>query len=201
MDRYCWEIIQCDNSSSCPARSSEKKPCWEVMAEHNSFQCHYGLCEECIVYLGKTGNPVFSSRELEEVMRNRTVTQQICWKKQYVTGQITNDTRCSLTIVKNLLSPYFNPGESVRTWPIQNLPTYFAFPQGHLSKKVTTFPLRLAFFLRSKMFSRQFFISVSCLFFPHKKNLQAILVSLHWLKLLWLSIQLYCYQIQELFLK
>lgn len=78
MDQYCWEIIQCDNSSSCPARSSKKKPCWEVMAEHSSFQCHYGLCEECIVFLSKTRSSVFSSNELEEVMQQRMDTAQAC---------------------------------------------------------------------------------------------------------------------------
>lgn len=78
MDQYCWEIIQCDDKSSCPARLSEKKSCWEVMEEHNSFQCHYGLCEECIVYLSKTRDPLFTSHELEEVMRNRIIAPQVC---------------------------------------------------------------------------------------------------------------------------
>lgn len=76
MDHYCWEIIRCDDTSSCPARSQEKKQCWEIMAEHNSFQCHYGICEECIVYLGKSKASLFTGNEMEEVMRNRMAVQQ-----------------------------------------------------------------------------------------------------------------------------
>ena len=78
MDKYCWEIIQCDAKSSCPAGANEKKPCWEVMEEHDSFQCHYGLCEECIVYLSKCKDSLFSSKELEEVMLNRMAVHQVC---------------------------------------------------------------------------------------------------------------------------
>ena len=78
MDQFCWEIIQCDNKTSCPARLDAKKPCWAVMEEHNSFQCHYGLCEECIVYISKSQNSMFSRKELEEVMLNRMATSQVC---------------------------------------------------------------------------------------------------------------------------
>ena len=73
MDQYCWEIIQCYDKGSCPARSNEKKQCWEIMGEHNSFQCHYGLCDECIVYLSKSKNAIFSSKELDEVIQKREV--------------------------------------------------------------------------------------------------------------------------------
>jgi len=78
MDQYCWEIIQCDDKDSCPARSNEKKHCWEVMGEHNSFQCHYGLCDECIVYLSKSKDSLFSSKELNEVIRKRELIRHSC---------------------------------------------------------------------------------------------------------------------------
>ncbi|MCL7487624.1 MAG: hypothetical protein M8357_05560 [Desulfobulbaceae bacterium] len=77
MDQYCWDIIQCDDKGSCPARLYNKKPCWEVMAEHNSFQCHYGLCEECIVYLSKSRDTSFSVKELDELMRMREAGHQL----------------------------------------------------------------------------------------------------------------------------
>lgn len=79
MQKKCWEIIQCDNESSCPARfSSEDKQCWEVMEEHNSFQCHYGLCEECIVFLSRTSESLLSSREFAEIMRTRLTFPRVC---------------------------------------------------------------------------------------------------------------------------
>lgn len=77
MDQYCWEIIQCGDNVSCPARSVTAKPCWEVMQAHSSFQCHYGLCEECIVYLSKSNDSMFSRKEMDEVMRNRRVVHQV----------------------------------------------------------------------------------------------------------------------------
>jgi len=76
MDQYCWDIIQCDDDGSCPARAQVNKPCWEVMEDHNTFQCHYGLCEECIVYLSKSRDPMFSGQELKELMRNRDEADQ-----------------------------------------------------------------------------------------------------------------------------
>jgi len=42
------------------------------MAENNTYQCHYGLCEDCIVYLYNNGNPILSSKEVEEVIRMRS---------------------------------------------------------------------------------------------------------------------------------
>ena len=78
MNQYCWEIIQCDDKDSCPARLNPEKQCWEVMGEHNSFQCHYGLCEECIVYLSKSKDSMFSSKELKEVMQKREVIRHFC---------------------------------------------------------------------------------------------------------------------------
>ena len=47
------------------------------MEEQNSFQCHYGLCEECIVYLSKTKGALFSGKELEDVMHNRVTVSQV----------------------------------------------------------------------------------------------------------------------------
>ncbi len=78
MDQFCWEIIQCGNKESCPAQSEKQKPCWEVIEEHNSFQCQYGLCEECIVYLGKSNNSIFSRKEFEEVLMQRKAHHQVC---------------------------------------------------------------------------------------------------------------------------
>ena len=77
MDQYCWEIIQCDDKGTCPARYAKDKNCWEVMAENGSFQCHYGLCDECIVYLSKTEVLLFTRQEVEEVMRRRMIAPQV----------------------------------------------------------------------------------------------------------------------------
>ena len=67
----CWEIMQCDENSLCPVRSQNVAHCWEWMALNNEFQCHYGLCNDCIVYLCNSGITFLSEKEINEVMARR----------------------------------------------------------------------------------------------------------------------------------
>ena len=67
----CWEIMQCDEDNPCPVRLQNGSRCWEWMAAHNEFQCQYGLCDECIVYLCNNKNTILSKHELEQVMISR----------------------------------------------------------------------------------------------------------------------------------
>jgi hypothetical protein len=41
------------------------------MARNNEFQCHYGLCSDCIVYLCNSGISFLSEKEIQEVMIRR----------------------------------------------------------------------------------------------------------------------------------
>jgi len=72
----CWEIMQCDEKNPCPVRVKKNFLCWEWMAAHNEFQCQYGLCDECIVYLCNNKNTILSERELEQVMISRGLYEQ-----------------------------------------------------------------------------------------------------------------------------
>ena len=67
----CWEIMQCDEDSACPVRSQNIARCWEWMAKNNEFQCQYGLCSDCIVYLCNSGITFLSEKEIHEVMARR----------------------------------------------------------------------------------------------------------------------------------
>lgn len=67
----CWEIMQCDENTKCPVRTQNVARCWEWMATNNSFQCQYGLCHECIVYLCNSGITFLSESEIHEVMIQR----------------------------------------------------------------------------------------------------------------------------------
>lgn len=71
----CWEIMHCDEEDMCPVRVNKIKRCWEWMEANKAFQCRYGLCYECIVYLCNNENSVLTERELEEVMRNTEIMQ------------------------------------------------------------------------------------------------------------------------------
>ena len=67
----CWEIMQCDENSGCPVRLQNIARCWEWMAQSNEFQCQYGLCSECIVYLCNSGITFLSEEEIHQVMKTR----------------------------------------------------------------------------------------------------------------------------------
>ena len=67
----CWDIMQCDEENPCPVRLQKISRCWEFMATHNEFQCQYGLCSDCIVYLCNNRNTLLSASELEQVMISR----------------------------------------------------------------------------------------------------------------------------------
>lgn len=69
----CWEIVQCIGTADCPARSCPDIPCWEIAALLDAGASAFSICEECIVYLAKTGNPVLSPDELEEILRMRNI--------------------------------------------------------------------------------------------------------------------------------
>jgi len=66
----CWEIMHCDDSVLCPMRKNGST-CWEWMKENNGFQCRYGMCQDCIVYLYNNDNTVLSHEEVEEVLKKR----------------------------------------------------------------------------------------------------------------------------------
>lgn len=72
----CWEIMQCDEKNPCPVRLAQNSRCWEWMATHNEFQCQYGLCDECIVYLCNNKNTILTKYELEQVMISRGLYQR-----------------------------------------------------------------------------------------------------------------------------
>jgi len=75
----CWEIMQCEEDSICPVRLQNVNRCWEWMAQNNEFQCKYGLCHDCIVYLCNSGITFLSEKEINEVMIRRgldTVDEQ-----------------------------------------------------------------------------------------------------------------------------
>lgn len=69
---FCWEITECDADLSCPMRMNGTA-CWEWAEKNNGFQCHYGMCKDCIVYLYYNENTILTPAEIEEVMKRRTL--------------------------------------------------------------------------------------------------------------------------------
>ncbi|BCO09012.1 hypothetical protein GF1_13880 [Desulfolithobacter dissulfuricans] len=71
-DWPCWEIMQCkpEHAAQCPAYQSSR-PCWEVMQELDVFS--FNICKDCLVYVIKQKNPIFSKEEILSIMCQKGV--------------------------------------------------------------------------------------------------------------------------------
>ena len=66
-DWPCWEIMKCrpDDAEKCPAYNADKA-CWEVMREIDA--CSFNICKDCLVYVTKQKNSIFSKEEILSIM-------------------------------------------------------------------------------------------------------------------------------------
>ncbi|MDH4319789.1 MAG: hypothetical protein OEV64_15510 [Desulfobulbaceae bacterium] len=71
-DWPCWEIMKCEpqQARNCPAYMADK-PCWEVMRDINA--CSFNVCKDCIVYVTKQKNSIFSQEEIWSIMSQKGV--------------------------------------------------------------------------------------------------------------------------------
>lgn len=72
MDWPCWEIMNCspEQAMHCPAFQKDR-PCWEVMREIDALS--FNICRDCIVYVVKQKNSIFSQEEIADIMRQKGV--------------------------------------------------------------------------------------------------------------------------------
>ncbi len=68
----CWEIMKCqpEQATQCPAYQADR-PCWEVMSEIDTFS--FNICRDCIVYVVKQKNSIFSKEEILSIMSQKGV--------------------------------------------------------------------------------------------------------------------------------
>ncbi len=66
-DWPCWEIMKCEpkQAETCPAYHSTR-PCWEIMSELDV--CSFTVCSDCIVYVTKQEDSIFSREEILSIM-------------------------------------------------------------------------------------------------------------------------------------
>ena len=69
-DWPCWRIMGCDNFH-CPARKQPKRPCWEIVRKLNDYRQAFHVCDDCIVYLLKSGSSVLSKQEILTIMETK----------------------------------------------------------------------------------------------------------------------------------
>ncbi len=65
----CWEIIQCNLKDICQPPIEEEKACWQVVKEDNTSSFH--ICVDCLVYLAKQDDSIFSDEELYSILSKR----------------------------------------------------------------------------------------------------------------------------------
>ncbi len=69
----CWNITGCNRKDQCPAGQQEDKECWEVVAEMDDYRSSMKICEDCLVFLSKVNNPVFTPKEIETILARKGV--------------------------------------------------------------------------------------------------------------------------------
>ncbi len=62
-DCPCWEIMNC-HDESCIARKTPEKECWEIVVELEDYRTQFNICEDCLVYVLKTGKINLSDQEI-----------------------------------------------------------------------------------------------------------------------------------------
>lgn len=67
----CWEIMRCEGTDSCPARKNPKKPCWEIASKMDDYRSAFNVCKDCIVYLLKQEESVFTDQEIRVIMERK----------------------------------------------------------------------------------------------------------------------------------
>ena len=70
--RSCWEMMRCADGN-CLAYKNQEVSCWELARERNHLQSVYGICADCIVYLSQREPPVFTDRQLDEILSHEKV--------------------------------------------------------------------------------------------------------------------------------
>jgi len=65
---FCWEIMNCDESKKCLAKTRTQTPCWEIAREKSDYRYQLQICVDCIVHVLKGENAVLSKNEIRSIM-------------------------------------------------------------------------------------------------------------------------------------
>lgn len=70
---FCWDIMQCQKTSNCPAGRNPGTPCWEIASQLNDYRSSMNVCEDCIVFVSKQEDTVLAEQELKDILKQRGV--------------------------------------------------------------------------------------------------------------------------------
>ena len=97
----CWDISQCKRKDQCLLVADEEKPCWEVVKDDNA--CSFHICADCLVYLAKQDDSIFSEEELCSILSKRQETGF-----RHYECKLAYSLRHSTTILNNMFLGYDN---------------------------------------------------------------------------------------------
>ena len=67
----CWQIMQCDPETRCPAKETPGEECWDIMGSHNP--CAFNICRDCLVYVVKRKDPSLSPEEVVSILTRKGI--------------------------------------------------------------------------------------------------------------------------------
>ena len=67
----CWQIMQCDPETWCPAKENPGEECWDIMGSHNP--CAFNICRDCLVYVVKRKDPSLSPEEVVSILTRKGI--------------------------------------------------------------------------------------------------------------------------------
>jgi hypothetical protein len=68
-----WEFKECKEVVGFSTTEYPEKHCWEMASEVGDFRCAFNICEDCIVFVLKSGTTLLSEKEIRSI-GNREVS-------------------------------------------------------------------------------------------------------------------------------
>ena len=67
-DWPCWEIMNCDKSQKCLAKTRPETPCWEIARKKSDYRYVLQVCVDCIVHILKEKNTALCKNEIQAII-------------------------------------------------------------------------------------------------------------------------------------
>ena len=62
-----WRIEKSTGVVGFSVKVNPEKPCWEMAREVGDFRSAFNICEDCIVFLLRSGTKIFSEQEIRSI--------------------------------------------------------------------------------------------------------------------------------------
>ena len=70
-DWRCWQIMQCDPDTKCPAKEKPAEECWDVIGSNDPYS--FNICRDCLVYVVKKKDAVLNQEEIRSILAQKGI--------------------------------------------------------------------------------------------------------------------------------